>query len=60
MTILSESGFLSDALSTACFVLGKEKGMALAQKWGAEILTVDESGEIAMSEGLRHVFSAEN
>lgn len=57
VTILSKSGFLSDALSTACFVLGKEKGMALAQKWEAEILTVDESGEIAMSEGFQKVFA---
>lgn len=58
VTILSKSGFLSDALSTACFVLGKEEGMALARKLGAEILTVDEAGEIAMSEGFEQVFAA--
>ena len=60
VTILSESGFLSDALSTACFVLGREKGMELAKKYGAEILTVDESGGISMSEGMKSLFSPAN
>ena len=57
VTILSESGFLSDALSTACFVLGKEKGMALAEKWQAGILAVDDQGEIVMNEKMRAFFS---
>jgi thiamine biosynthesis lipoprotein len=57
VTILSESGFLSDALSTACFVLGKEKGMALAEKWQAGILAVDDDGEIVMNEKMKAFFS---
>ena len=57
VTILSKSGFLSDALSTACFVLGKEKGMALAEKWGAGILVVDDAGEIFMNEKINSFFS---
>ena len=57
VTILSKSGFLSDALSTACFVLGKEKGMELAEKWGAEILVVEMDGEAFLSEGFRKVYS---
>ncbi|MBQ3905456.1 MAG: FAD:protein FMN transferase, partial [Lachnospiraceae bacterium] len=56
VTIVSKSGFISDALSTACFVLGKEKGMALAAQYGAEILIVDAAGEITMSEGLNSIF----
>lgn len=56
VTIVSKSGFISDALSTACFVLGKEKGMALAARYGAEILIVDAAGEITMSEGLNSIF----
>ena len=60
VTILSRSGFLSDALSTACFVLGREKGMELAEKYQAEILLVEEDGTIYMSEGLKSIFSAIN
>ena len=56
VTILSKSGFLSDALSTACFVLGKEKGMALAEKWGAGILVVDDTGEIFMNDKISSFF----
>lgn len=56
VTILSKEGILSDALSTACFVLGKEEGFALAKRYGAEILTVDENGKIDMSEGMKQYF----
>ena len=57
VTILSDSGFLSDALSTACFVLGKEKGMELARRYGAEVLFVGEKDELFMSDGMKDVFS---
>lgn len=56
VTILSESGLLSDALSTACFVLGKEGGMELAEKYGAGILTVDERGEISCNAEMEKCF----
>lgn len=51
-TILSGDGLLSDGLSTACFILGPEKGLELAEKYGAEVLFVLEEGEIVMSEGM--------
>ena len=60
VTILCKSGFLSDALSTACFVLGKERGMELAKKYEAEVLFVDEDGGISMSDGLKSIFSVAN
>lgn len=56
VTILCDSGILSDALSTACFVLGKEKGMALAEHYGAEALFVDAEGNISMTEGMKAFF----
>lgn len=37
VTIIHESSALSDALSTACYVLGREKGEELAKSYGAEI-----------------------
>jgi len=53
VTILAKDGFLSDALSTACFILGKEKGMELAVSCGAEVLFVGKDGSITMSEGMK-------
>ncbi len=52
VTILARDGFLSDALSTACFILGAEKGMALAEECGAEALFVGKDGSITMSKGM--------
>lgn len=56
VTVLSESGFLSDALSTACFVLGEKQGMELAEKMGVGILMVDERGEIHCNARMAEVF----
>lgn len=58
VTILSDSGFLSDALSTACFVLGVDEGMKLAEEYNAEVLFVDKEGNIVMSEGMEEYFFA--
>ena len=60
VTILSESGFLSDALSTACLVLGREKGMALAARFHAECLMVGQNGEIWLSDGMKPLFFGAN
>ena len=59
VTIVCDSGLLSDALSTACFVLGKEKGMELAKLYGAEALFVEENGNITMTEGMKNLWLAE-
>ena len=53
VTILTKDGFLSDALSTACFILGLEKGSRLAEQLGAEALFVDCKGNIFMTDGMR-------
>lgn len=57
VTILSDNGLLGDALSTACFVLGQEKALELAEKYGVEILIVTGEGELVMSEGMTKVLS---
>ncbi len=56
VTILSESGLLSDAMSTACFILGEEKGLTLAEHVGVEALFVREDGTITMTEGMKSYF----
>lgn len=56
VTILTKSGFLSDALSTACFVLGEEKGMELAKQYDVEAIFVREDGSISMTQGMQAYF----
>lgn len=56
VTVLAENGLLSDGLSTACFVLGRERGMALVQQYGAEALFVEKDGEIYMTPGMETLF----
>lgn len=56
VTILSHNGLLSDALSTACFVLGPEEGLKLAGKMGVEALLVTEELDIIMTEGMKKYF----
>lgn len=56
VTILSDRGLVSDALSTACFVLGKEKGMDLVREMGVEALFVTTETEVFMTEGMKKYF----
>lgn len=46
VTVVAESGILSDALSTACFILGKEKGTELLEKYNSSAVFVDEDMNI--------------
>lgn len=59
VTILTRDGLYGDALSTACFVLGAERGMKLASDCGAEALFVTDEGEILMTEGMKRFFQAD-
>ena len=56
VTIVCDSGLLADALSTACFVLGPEQGLALAQVYGAEALLVEEDGSLHMTKGMEEMY----
>ena len=60
VTIVTTDGFLSDALSTACFVLGSEEGQKLLEKYDAEGLFIDHAGTITMTEGMRQYFHLSN
>ncbi|MBI3777530.1 MAG: FAD:protein FMN transferase, partial [Gammaproteobacteria bacterium] len=42
----------TDALATAIFVLGAEKGMALARREGVEALLIDANGKRHSTEGF--------
>jgi thiamine biosynthesis lipoprotein len=54
VTILHKEGITADALATAIFVLGPEKGYALCQKLeGVDCLIVDKEGDTTLSPGLK-------
>ena len=56
VTIISDNGFLSDALSTACFVLGLEDGMKYAIEKGVEAIFVTKDKEVYITKGLEKTF----
>ena len=54
VTVLCKEGMIADALATAVFVLGPEKGYTLCQKLeGVDCLIVDQEGKIIISPGLK-------
>lgn len=57
VTILTKDGLLSDALSTASFVLGVEEGSKLAEAFDAEALFIDNEGAIYMTDGMKQYFT---
>ena len=48
---------LCDALSTACFVLGSEKGMDLAKEFQVEALFIQDNGTYLMTEGMKQMIT---
>lgn len=54
VSIYSDSGIDADALSTTCFLLGVDKGLALIEQINnTEIIYILDSGEIITSSGLK-------
>ncbi len=52
VTVIADEGFLSDALSTACFVLEPEMGMRYAESFGAEVIYIMNDGTYITSDGI--------
>ena len=48
VTVICDSGLVSDALSTACFILGEEKSKALLQEYDASAIFVDKDMNISV------------
>ncbi|MBQ8503191.1 MAG: FAD:protein FMN transferase [Clostridia bacterium] len=48
VTVVCDSGLLSDALSTACFILGEEESKALLEKYNASAIFVNDNMEISV------------
>lgn len=56
VTVMAKSGALSDALSTACFILGREKGCELLQKYGAGGIFVNSKNKVFVTDNLKSKF----
>lgn len=58
VTVVAEEGAAADALSTALFVLGRERGEALwRERGGFECVFIGEDGSVAVTQGLEGRFS---
>ncbi len=57
VTVISESGLLSDALSTACFVLGIEEGKKLAEHYGAKVIFITEDNVFYTDSETRNIIT---
>lgn len=56
VSIVTESGILSDALSTACFVLGLEEGMKYADEKGVGAVFVTSDKNVYVTKNLKKKF----
>jgi len=52
VTVITDSGALSDALSTAFFLVGKERSLTLAAQYGAQVVFVYADKTVIATEGL--------
>lgn len=56
VTILYSNGAISDALANACFVLGKEKGLALIKEYHAGGIFIDNKNQVSVTDNLKSSF----
>ena len=52
VTVISENGALGDALSTACYVLGLEKGMELINKYEVDAVFLTKDKKVYITPGV--------
>lgn len=60
VTVVCSSGTLSDALSYACFILGKDKGMELLNQYYADGIYIDANNQVYITENLKSKFKITN
>ncbi|MCQ2460908.1 MAG: FAD:protein FMN transferase [Clostridia bacterium] len=54
VTIVCDSGVVSDALSTACFILGySDKSLELLKEYNAEAIFITKTKEVYITDGLK-------
>lgn len=60
VTVVCDSGIDSDGLSTACFILGRERSRALLEAYDAEAIYITEDKRIYLTDGIRTSFQSVN
>lgn len=55
-TVVAPTAMLADALSTAAFVLGRERGLRLLEQQGVEGLTIDRTMDPAPTRGFARLY----
>ena len=60
VTVKADNGALTDALSTACFVLGTEKGEKLLSAYHAEGVFINTKNQVTVTKGLKSSFQITN
>ncbi len=56
VTVTADNGLVSDALSTACFVLGEEKSLPLLEKYGCSAVFIDREGKMSFAGNARDMY----
>lgn len=61
VTIISGDGTLADALSTALFVMGKDRALSYWKEHADEfdVILIEDNGDMTITEGLQDCFSSE-
>jgi thiamine biosynthesis lipoprotein len=59
VSVIAGKAALTDAVSTAVFILGPEKGLKLAQDMGMDAIIIDSSGTIHSTPGIKDILSIE-
>lgn len=62
VTIVSQDGTLADALSTALFVMGKDRALSYWKEHADEfeVILIEDNGDMTITEGLQDCFSSRN
>ena len=53
VSVIADQGVMTDAFATAFFVLGPEKGLALAKEMGMDVMIIDSKGALHTTPGLQ-------
>ncbi len=56
VTVSATNSMLADALATALFVLGADKGILLAEKFGVDAVFLEKGGKVTFTKGLNITF----
>lgn len=53
VTIIADSSTMADAMSTACFVLGRDMGMSFAEEMGVQAVFIGTDGKVSCTPALK-------